>query len=95
MIKGNYNRPKAGLKLNKFYKRQLNKVIVVLSILIIILLIKMINNSTSNNIIEIIERNIYYDFNWKNDGGRVAQYVRQVMGKTAESIEIFNVERKK
>lgn len=90
MYKSNYNKHKTGLKYKKVCHSQLNKVIVVLSILIIIFIIKTVNNSTSKNMIEIIEKNIYYEFSLEDDGKRVAKYMRKIMGNTIESIEIFN-----
>lgn len=92
MLRRNYNRYNTRPNYKGFYARLLNKIIIVLSILIIVLIIKTINNSTSNNMIEIIEKNIYYEFSWKSDGKRVVEYVRRVMGNTMESIEIFNME---
>lgn len=94
MIKRNYNKYKIGAKYNNFYSRQLNKVIIVLLVLIIILIIKAINNGTSNNIIEIIEKNIYYDFSWKNDGKWATEYIKKLIGDTMESIEVFNMQIK-
>lgn len=96
MIKRNYNNKyKKRSKKNPFYQRQLNKIIIVLSILIIILIIKIFTNETTNNFIEIIKNNIYYEFSWKDDGKRVSEYIRKFMGNTIESIETFNMERKR
>lgn len=92
MIKKNYKKYKIGSKYSNIYNRQLNKIIVVLSILIIILIIKTINSSTSNNIIEIIEKNIYYSFSWKRDGKKVTEYMKNIIENTMESIEVFNIE---
>jgi len=62
MLKGNY------------YNKLINRVIIVLILLIIILVIKVVNSKTTNNIIKIIEKNIYYDFTLKKDGIVVKEY---------------------
>lgn len=91
MLKGNHGRYKIGSKYSKIYNRQLNNVILVLLILIIILIIKMLNNSTSKNIIEIIEKNIYYKFSWKDDGERAMEYMTKIMGITKKTMETINI----
>ena len=91
MFKSNHGKYKIGSKYSKIYNRQLNNIIVVLLILIIILIIKILNNSTSNNIIEIIEKNVYYEFNWKDDGERAIEYMTKIMGNTKKSIETINI----
>lgn len=94
MFKRNYKKYQIGSKYSKIISRQLNNLIVVLVILITILVVKMINYSTSNNIIEIIEKNIYHDFSWEQDGKRVAEYMKKFMGNTKRSIETFNIQIK-
>lgn len=91
MFKGSYGKYKIGSKYSKIYNRQLNNIILVLIILIIILIIKLFNNSSSNNIIEIIEKNIYYEFNWKSDGKRAIEYITKFIGNTKKTIETINI----
>lgn len=94
MFKNNKAKYKIGTKYSKVYNRQLNNIIVVLLILLIILFIKLFNNGTSNDIIEIIEKNIYYEFRWKDDGERAIEYMTKVMGNTKKTIETFSIQIK-
>lgn len=96
MVKRSYNTNKKSLgHNNSLYSRQLNKVIFVLITLILIFIIKTINTKTSNDIIQIIEKNIYYDFSWKNDGKKATDYMKKLVGSTKNSIEIFNIQTNK
>ena len=88
-----YRRPIRPSK--SIYRRQLDRVILVLMVLIIILVIKIINNKTTNNIIEIIEENIYYDFSWQDDGKEALGYINKIMNNAKDSIEVFNMDTKK
>ena len=92
MFKNNQAKYKIGTKYSKIYNRQLNNIIIVLLILIILLIIKMFNNGTSNNIIEIIEKNVYYKFSWKDDGKRAMEYMTKILGNTKKTIETINIQ---
>lgn len=71
----------------KIYSKQLNRTIFVLVTLLIILFIKMINHRTTNNIIEIIKKNIYYDFSLKEDGKKVKDSLINTIDSSMEAIE--------
>lgn len=71
----------------KFYSKQLNRTIFVLVTLLIILFIKMINHRTTNNIIKIIKKNIYYDFSLKEDGKKVKDSLINTIDSSMEAIE--------
>ena len=92
MFKNNHGKYKIGTKYSKIYNRQLNNIILVLLVLVIILIIKLFNNSTSNDIIELIEKNIHYEFSWKNDGKRAIEYMTKIMGNTKKTIETINIQ---
>ena len=92
MFKNSHGKYKIGTKYSKIYNRQLNNIILVLLILVIILIIKLFNNSTSNDIIEIIQKNIYYEFSWKDDGERAIEYMTKIMGNTKRTMETFNIQ---
>lgn len=72
---------------NGYYNKQINRIIFVLITLIIILVIKILNNKTSKSIINIIEKNIYYDFNLKEDGKKVKDYLAKVVDISKDKIE--------
>ena len=91
MFKNNHGKYRIGTKYSKVYNRQLNNIILVLLILLIILIIKLFNNSTSNNIIDIIEKNIFYEFSWKSDGKRIIEHMTKVMGNTKKTVETINI----
>lgn len=76
------------LKLNNnFYTKQLNRLILVLVILLAVFIVKLINNNSTNKVINIIEKNIYYDFNIKEDGKKVKDYLTKLIGGSKERIE--------
>ena len=58
-----------------YYQRQINNIIYVLVILLVVLIIKLINTNTTNHIIKVIEKNIYYDFSLVEDGEKVKKYL--------------------
>lgn len=72
---------------NNYYNKQLNKIMVVLFTLLIILIIKMINNKTTNSVIQIIEKNIYYDFSFKEDGKKAKDYILKTLDDSKDTIE--------
>lgn len=72
---------------NGYYNKQINRIIFVLITLIVILVIKILNNKTSKSIINIIEKNIYYDFNLKEDGKKVKDYLAKVVDISKDKIE--------
>lgn len=88
MIKRSANTNKRYFRLNNnYYNRQLNKLMIVLFTLLIILIIKIINNKTTNNVIQIIEKNIYYDFSFKEDGKKVKDYILNTLDNSKDTIE--------
>lgn len=96
MVKKYYSNNKKSLKYNSsFYNRQLNKITLVLIILIFIFTIKIMNTTRTKNIIEIIETNINYNFSLNSDGKRSLKYIKKLMVRTKDSIEIFNIDPNK
>ncbi|MBU5256748.1 hypothetical protein [Tissierella praeacuta] len=87
MDRGKYKLNKNFLKNNKYYNKLVNRIIFVLVILLIILVIKMMDNKTSNSIIKIIERNIYYDFSMEKDGKKVKDYLVKVVDSSKGTLE--------
>ena len=71
----------------KYYNKQVNRLIFVLVTLLIILLIKMMNTRITNDIINIIERNVYYEFSLKEDGQKVKEYLGKVVDISMEAID--------
>jgi len=96
MVKKFYSNNKKSLKYNSsFYNRQLNKLIFVLIALIFIFMIKMMNTTSTKNIIEIIETNINYNFSLESDGKKSVDYIKRLIVRTKDSIEIFNIDSNK
>ena len=72
---------------NNYYNKQINRLVFVLITLLIILLIKMMNTGITNDIINIIEKNVNYEFSLKKDGERVKEYLVKVVDISMETIE--------
>lgn len=72
---------------NSYYNKQVNRIIFVLITVLVILIVKAINHRSTNNIINIIEKNIYYDFSIKEDGKKVKDYLVKIIGGSKETIE--------
>ncbi len=88
MDKRNYKLNRNFIKYGSgYWNRQINRMIVVLITLLIILVIKLINIKTTNNIIKIIEKNIYYDFSLKEDGKKVKDYLAKIVDSSKNTIE--------
>lgn len=88
MDKRNYKLNRNFIKYsNGYWNRQINRMIVVLITLLIILVIKLINIKTTNNIIKIIEKNIYHDFSLKEDGKKVKDYLAKIVDGSKDTIE--------
>ena len=93
MVKKSYSKSRKSVGYNSnFYTKQLNKLIVVLILLIFIFMIKIINTSSSQNIIQIIETNINYKFSLESDGKTTLGYIKKLIVRTKDSIEIFNID---
>ncbi len=88
MDKRNYKLNKNFFKYsNGYYNKLINKMIFVLVILLIVLLIKMMNTKTTDNIINIIKKNIYYEFSIKEDGKKIKDYLVKLVGNSKDTIE--------
>lgn len=93
MIKKNTGTNKRFFVPNRsYFNRQLNKLMLVLFTLLIILIIKMINNKTTNSVIQIIQKNIYYDFSFKEDGKKVKDYILKAVDDSKDTIEKLAVD---
>ena len=77
---------------NNYYNKQLNRIMLVLFTLLIILIIKMINNKTTNSVIQIIEKNIYYDFSFKEDGKKAKDYILKALDDSKDTIEKLSLD---
>ncbi len=76
---------------NKYYNKLLNRIVFILCTLLIIFIIKIVNNTTTNNIIKIIEKNIYYDFSLKEDGDKIKDYLKKLVNNSMDTIEELNL----
>ncbi|MDR7857069.1 hypothetical protein [Tissierella sp.] len=76
---------------NKYYNKLLNRIVFILFTLLIILIIKMVNNTTTNSIIKIIEKNIYYDFSLKEDGNKIKDYLIKAVDNSKDTLEELNL----
>lgn len=72
-------------------RRQLISIVGVLIILILLLFLKMINNSISDNIIQIIENSINYEFSLKKDGQVILDYGKRFLKLPERALSVFNV----
>lgn len=83
---------------NKLFKdifnsnKIINKLIISLTIVLLVALAKSINTEPTNNIVDFIERNIYYDFSVKEDGKKIGEYVIKFLNGSKANIEKFTVE---
>lgn len=71
-------------------KRQLINIIGVIIILILLLLLKILNNSISNNIIQIINKGLNYEFSLKEDGKAILDYSRHALTFPERALTVFN-----
>lgn len=80
---------KKNLKLlsNRYFNRQVNRIIIVLIILIGIYIIKLVNNTTTNKILVFIEKNIHHDFSLKEDGKKLKDTIVKIANASKGTIE--------
>lgn len=72
-----------------YYSKQITNLIYVLIIVLFVLITKSINSKITKNIINIIEKNIYYEFTFKEDGKKVKDYIIKTADNSINSIEKF------
>lgn len=80
---------------NKYFKKSyymtlIYKSIFVLAILLVLLLIKKININSTNNIIEILRKNINYEFNIVDDGKKIYYKTQDIIDKSLKTVSVFN-----
>jgi hypothetical protein len=75
----------------KYYITLLYKSIFVLAILLVLLLIKKINSTCTNNVVEVIKRNINYEFNIVDDGKKIFYKAEDIFDNLIKSINVFNI----
>lgn len=73
--------------LNVFLNKLINQAIIVLAVLLGIFIIKLININTTNKILDIIERNIYYDFSFKEDGKKIKDALVKIVNTSKVALE--------
>jgi len=71
-------------------RRQLFNIIGVIIILLFLLILKLLNNSITNNIIQIVESSINYDFSLKKDGQAILDYSKKILELPEKALEVFN-----
>jgi len=71
-------------------RRQLFGIAGVAIILILLLLLKMLNTSITDNIIQIVENSINYDFSLKKDGQAILNYSKKVLKFPEKALSVFN-----
>ena len=71
-------------------RRQLLSIVGVIIILILILILKMLNNSITENIIQIVESSINYDFDLRKDGQAILDYSKKVLKFPEKALTVFN-----
>lgn len=74
----------------KYYMTLIYKSIIVLAILLVLLIIKKINVSSTNNIIEVLKKNINYEFNVVDDGKKIYYKTQDIIGDSIKAIPVFN-----
>lgn len=84
--KGIYNFLKSRLHI----KNQVNRLIYVLAILVLLLILKRLNNSISNNIIQIIDKGVNYEFSIRKDGKVVFDYGKKLLVLPEKALSVFN-----
>lgn len=72
-------------------KRQLTSVVGVLIILVLLLLLKILNNSITDNIIQIIDNSINYEFSLKEDGKEMLNYGKKILKFPEKALTVFNI----
>lgn len=70
-----------------YFNRQINRIILVLVVLLVVLVAKIVNTKVTNNFIQAIEKNIYYEFSLKEDGKKVKDYFIKTVGDSKVVIE--------
>lgn len=71
-------------------QRQLKSILGVIIILILLLLLKVINNSITDNIIQIIDNGLNYEFSLKRDGMALLDYGKRALTFPERALTVFN-----
>ncbi len=72
-------------------RKQLASIIGVIIILLFLLLLKMLNTSITENIIQIVESSINYEFNLKKDGQTILKYGKKALKLPERALTVFNI----
>lgn len=72
-------------------RRQIINIVGVIIILLFLLILKLLNNSITNNIIQIVESSINYNFSLKKDGQAILNYSKKVLELPEKALEVFNI----
>lgn len=78
------------LKIRFNLQRQLKSIVGVIIILILLLFLKMLNNSISDNIIQIIDNGLNYEFSLRKDGMTILNYSKGVLTFPERALTVFN-----
>lgn len=73
----------------KFAKVFLKKMLIALSILLILIFLKKINYNKTNDLLEIVQKNIEYEFNLITDGKKVYTRTVNFIDNSLDSIGVF------
>lgn len=76
-------------------RRQLMNIIGVIIILLFLLILKLLNTSITNNVIQLVENSINYDFSLKKDGQAILNYSKKVLEFPERALEVFNINNTK
>lgn len=89
-----YNRKYNGiinlLRIRFNLRRQLRNIVGVIIILILLLFLKILNNSISDNIIQIIDNGINYEFTLEKDGKAILNYGKKLFTLPEKALTVFN-----
>ena len=72
-------------------RSQFIKLVGALIILMLLLFLRFLNTSISNNIIQIVENSINYEFSLREDGARIMEYSKRFLRLPERALTTFNL----
>lgn len=84
---------KVFLKRRFNFKRQTNRIIIVLILLAFILILKGLNNNISSNIIQIIDNSVQHEFSIKKDGKAILDYGKKILTIPEKTLSVLNIKK--
>ena len=73
--------------LNLYFNKQVNRIIIVLIILLGIYIIKLVNINSTNRLLDLIEKNIYYNFSLVEDGRKLKDSLIKLVNTSKGRLE--------